>query len=110
MSPNGRKLRKPYAGRRTMISIDFLGWTPKLDRGKNSQKLKQIHKASSLMTEWKNLRLYYQRLTQTQINEQDSKEILTKEDAGVYRRYRSRIQVCLFNSLALFTVHRQNAL
>ncbi|OGM39396.1 hypothetical protein ABOM_012132 [Aspergillus bombycis] len=147
LEPNESKWQKPEDALRRSSNNDkyrFLGWTLKLDRGKNGQKLKQIHKASSLMTDWKNLRLYYQRLTKTQINDQDSKEILagirylvfengldtqpgkktpvyiediaplnetilSTQEKKFYLGLQ-RIQVCLFNSLALFTVHRQNAL
>jgi hypothetical protein len=144
----------------------FLGWCLKLERGKNNRRLKRINKASSLNTDWKNLRGYYQKLTKIKINDEDGSDvrrvsntwilsfltclvissnrrrqgmkylvqehgldtqpgkktpvyiedigpfnetILSTQEKKFYLGFQ-RIQVCLFNSLALFTVHRRSAL
>jgi len=53
----------------------FLGWCLKLQRGKQGRWLKGIHKSSSLKTDWKNLRGYYQKLTKIKINDEDGSEV-----------------------------------
>ncbi|EYE96405.1 uncharacterized protein EURHEDRAFT_432825, partial [Aspergillus ruber CBS 135680] len=66
---------------------------------------KDINKSSSLETDWKNLRGYYQKITKTKINDEDGSEVRRK-----FYLWLQRIQVCLFNLLGMFTVHRGNAL
>ncbi|KAJ5249289.1 hypothetical protein N7468_000740 [Penicillium chermesinum] len=122
----------------------FLRWCLQIDRGKDGRHLKGINKASTLETDWKNLRLYYQKLTKIVINDKDSSEIrrgmkFLVQDFGldtqpgkktpVYiedivpfnetilstqeKKFHlgfQRIQVCIFNSLGIFTVHRRSAL
>ncbi|PYH76328.1 hypothetical protein BO82DRAFT_407201 [Aspergillus uvarum CBS 121591] len=142
--PNEPKWREPEEALRQASNNDmyrFLGWYLKLERGKNNRRLKRINKASSLNTEWKNLRGYYQKLTKIKINDEDgsngmkylvqehgldtqpgkktpvyiedigpfNETILSTQEKKFYLGFQ-RIQVCLFNSLALFTVHRRNAL
>lgn len=53
----------------------FLRWCLQLDRGENGRHIKGIQKASTLETDWKNLRLYYQKLTKIIINDEDGSEI-----------------------------------
>ncbi|OOQ91679.1 C2H2 finger domain protein [Penicillium brasilianum] len=145
--PNERKWREPEEALRQASNNDmyrFLGWCLKLERGKNNRRLKRINKASSLNTDWKNLRGYYQKLTKIKINDEDGSDvrrgmkylvqehgldtqpgkktpvyiedigpfnetILSTQEKKFYLGFQ-RIQVCLFNSLGLFTVHRRAAL
>ncbi|KAB8227561.1 DUF3435 domain-containing protein [Aspergillus alliaceus] len=147
LEPNEPKWQEPEEALRQASNNDmyrFLGWCLKLKRGKDNRKLKGIHKSSSLMTDWKNLRGYYQKVTKIKINDQDGSEvrrgikflveenrldtqpgkktpvyiedivplnetILSTQEKKFYLGFQ-RIQVCLFNSLALFTVHRRSAL
>ncbi|KAL4984463.1 hypothetical protein BDW68DRAFT_193609 [Aspergillus falconensis] len=147
LEPNVRKWRDPEEALRQASNNDlyrFLGWSLKLERGKDGRRNKGIHKSSSLNTDWKNLRGYYQKLTKIKINDEDGSEvrrgikylivehgldtqpkkktpvyiedigplnetILSTQQKKFYLGFQ-RIQVCLFNSLALFTVHRRSAL
>ncbi|KAJ5346768.1 uncharacterized protein N7506_000021 [Penicillium brevicompactum] len=122
----------------------FLRWCLQLERGENGRHIKGINKASTLETDWKNLRLYYQKLTKIVINDEDGSEIrrgmkylvqefcldtqpgkktpVYIEDIGPFnetilstqeKKFHlgfQRIQVCLFNSLGIFTLHRKSAL
>ncbi|KAH1437445.1 hypothetical protein KXX68_007648, partial [Aspergillus fumigatus] len=145
--PNVQKWGDPEEALRQASNNDlyrFLGWSLKLKRGKNGRRNKGIHKSSSLNTDWKNLRGYYQKLTKSKIDDIDGSEVRRgikylvvehgldtqpKKKTPVYiedigplnetilstqlKKFYlglQRIQVCLFNSLALFTVHRRSAL
>ncbi|KAL2817948.1 hypothetical protein BDW59DRAFT_152275 [Aspergillus cavernicola] len=147
LEPNVPKWKDPEDALRQASNNDlyrFLGWCLKLERGKEGRRLKRIHKSSSLNTDWKNLRGYYQKLTKIKINDEDGSEVRRgikylvvehgldtqpKKKTPVYiedigplnetilstqqKKFYlgiQRIQVCLFNSLALFTVHRRSAL
>ncbi|KAJ5358329.1 uncharacterized protein N7496_010742 [Penicillium cataractarum] len=76
--PNEPKWREPEEALRQASNNDmyrFLGWCLKLERGKNNRRLKRINKASSLNTDWKNLRGYYQKLTKIKINDEDGSDV-----------------------------------
>ncbi|KAJ5701030.1 hypothetical protein N7488_008578 [Penicillium malachiteum] len=53
----------------------FLRWCLQLARGEDGRHIKGIQKASTLETDWKNLRLYYQKLTKITIKDEDGSEI-----------------------------------
>ncbi|KAH3113789.1 hypothetical protein KXX00_000940 [Aspergillus fumigatus] len=146
LEPVVQKWRQPEEALRQASNNDlyrFLGWSLKLKRGKNGRRNKGIHKSSSLNTDWKNLRGYYQKLTKSKIDDIDGSEvrrgikylvvehgldtqpkkktpvyiedigplnetILSTQQKKFYLGFQ-RIQVCLFNSLSLFTVHRRSA-
>ncbi|THC87622.1 hypothetical protein EYZ11_012932 [Aspergillus tanneri] len=78
LEPKEPKWREPEEALRVASNNDlyrFLGWCLKLERGKNGRRLKGIHKSSSLETDWKNLRGYYQKLTKNKINDEDGSEV-----------------------------------
>lgn len=145
--PNEPKWREVEEALRQASNNDlyrFLRWCLQLDRGEDGRHIPGINKASTLETDWKNLRLYYQRLTKIIINDDDGSEIrrgmkylvqefgldtqpgrktpVYIEDIGPFnetilstqeKKFHlgfQRIQVCLFNSLGIFTVHRRSAL
>ncbi|KAL2836851.1 hypothetical protein BJX68DRAFT_250307 [Aspergillus pseudodeflectus] len=147
LEPNVQKWRDPEEALRQASNNDlyrFLGWSLKLERGKDGRRNKGIHKSSSLNTDWKNLRGYYQKLTKIKIDDKDGSEvrrgikylvvehgldtqpkkktpvyiedigplnetILSTQQKKFYLGFQ-RVQVCVFNALALFTVHRRSAL
>jgi len=53
----------------------FLRWCLQIERGEDGRHVKGINKASTLETDWKNLHLYYQKLTKIVINDEDGSEI-----------------------------------
>ena len=53
----------------------FLRWCLLLERSEDGRHYPGINKASTLETDWKNLRLYYQKLTKIIINDGDGSEI-----------------------------------
>ncbi|KAJ5117911.1 uncharacterized protein N7443_001745 [Penicillium atrosanguineum] len=145
--PNDPKWRKVEEALRQASNNDmyrFLRWCLQLERGEDGRHIKGINKASTLETDWKNLRCYYQKLTKIVINDEDGSEIrrgmkylvqefgldtqpgrktpVYIEDIGPFnetilstqeKKFHlgfQRIQVCLFNSLGIFTVHRKSAL
>ncbi|KAJ5179439.1 hypothetical protein N7492_002649, partial [Penicillium capsulatum] len=145
--PNVPKWRKAEEALRQASNNDmyrFLRWCLLLERSEDGRHYPGINKASTLETDWKNLRLYYQKLTKVIINDGDGSEIrrgmkylvqefgldtqpakktpVYIEDIGPFnetilstqeKKFHlgfQRIQVCLFNSLGIFTVHRRNAL
>lgn len=61
------------ASRTTMFR--FLKWTLTLTRGRKNRKLKGINAASSFKADWKNLRVYYQKLRGKQIDEEVARRI-----------------------------------
>lgn len=76
--PNQPKWHEPEEALRQASNNDmyrFLGWCLKLERGKKGRRLKGINKSSSLETDWKNLRGYYQKLTRININDEDGSEV-----------------------------------
>ncbi|KAH2144417.1 hypothetical protein KXV68_005553 [Aspergillus fumigatus] len=76
--PNVQKWGDPEEALRQVSNNDlyrFLGWSLKLKRGKNGRRNKGIHKSSSLNTDWKNLRGYYQKLTKSKIDDIDGSEV-----------------------------------
>lgn len=76
--PNVQKWGDPEEALRQASNNDlyrFLGWSLKLKRGKNGRRNKGIHKSSSLNTDWKNLRGYYQKLTKSKIDDIDGSEV-----------------------------------
>ncbi|KAJ5608636.1 hypothetical protein N7528_009203 [Penicillium herquei] len=147
--PNEWKWREVEEALRQASNNDmyrFLRWCLLLEQGKDGRHTKGIQKASTLETDWKNLRLYYQKLTKITINDDDGSEIRKAggmkwlvhefnldtqpgkktpvyiEDIAPFnetilstqeKRFHlgfQRIQVCLFNSLGIFTVHRKSAM
>ncbi|KAJ6061027.1 hypothetical protein N7499_004108 [Penicillium canescens] len=145
--PNEPKWREAEEALRQASNNDmyrFLRWCLQLERGEDGRHIKGINKASTFETDWKNLRCYYQELTNIVIKDEDGSEIrrgmkylvqefgldtqpgkktpVYIEDIGPFnetilstqeKKFHlgfQRIQVCLFNSLGIFTLHRKSAL
>ncbi|KAJ6006996.1 major facilitator superfamily domain-containing protein [Penicillium canescens] len=78
LEPNVPKWRDPEKALHQASNNDqnrFSGWSLELKRGKEGRRLKGVHKSSPLNTDWKNLRGYYQKLTETKINDEDGLEV-----------------------------------
>ncbi|KAJ6093618.1 hypothetical protein N7486_008907, partial [Penicillium sp. IBT 16267x] len=128
--PNEPKWREVEDSLRQASNNDmyrFLRWCLQLDRGEDGRHTPGINKASTLEIDWKNLRLYHQRLTKIVINDDDGSEIrrgmkYLVQEFGLDTQPGRKTPVYIedigpFNETILstqekniFTVHRRSAL